>query len=145
MEALHPQTLARDMVVDLLHRRLADQGARSVCALFRDTYGITRPRRSRANTREVLREYGYADADTDDFAAGVVEARRPLGVDATKVRLLQPNLAVGHGEVQARDLQRHLGRVSVPEVAPLAIALATPVHPALRTDADHFQKLECSG
>ena len=77
-EALeHPQTLARGMVVDLHHRA----GRKDQSALARRcTFRARRPKRARAapmlgeHTREVLREFGYQDAEIDRFVAeGVVE------------------------------------------------------------------------
>jgi crotonobetainyl-CoA:carnitine CoA-transferase CaiB-like acyl-CoA transferase len=74
-EALdHPQTLARGMVVDLVH---PDAGpTRAVgCPvhLSRTPAAITRPApRLGEHTREVLREAGYADAEIDVLAAANV-------------------------------------------------------------------------
>jgi crotonobetainyl-CoA:carnitine CoA-transferase CaiB-like acyl-CoA transferase len=77
-EALsHPQTLARDMVVDLVHSQAGPTKALGCPVHFSATpTAITRPAPQLGeHTREVLREYGYADADIDGFvAAGVVEA-----------------------------------------------------------------------
>jgi crotonobetainyl-CoA:carnitine CoA-transferase CaiB-like acyl-CoA transferase len=77
-EALsHPQTLARDMVVDLLHPQAGPTRALGCPVHFSATpTAVTRPAPQLGeHTREVLREYGYADADIDGFvAAGVVEA-----------------------------------------------------------------------
>jgi len=77
-EALtHPQTLARDMVVDLVHPQAGPTKALGCPVHFSATpTSITRPAPLLGeHTREVLRECGYADADIDGFvAAGVVEA-----------------------------------------------------------------------
>ena len=77
-EALtHPQTLARDMVVDLVHPQAGPTKALGCPVHFSATpTSITRPAPLLGeHTREVLREYGYADADIDGFvAAGVVAA-----------------------------------------------------------------------
>jgi crotonobetainyl-CoA:carnitine CoA-transferase CaiB-like acyl-CoA transferase len=76
-EALgHPQTLARDMVVDLVHPQAGPTKAIGCPVHFSATpTAITRPAPLLGeHTREVLREYGYADADIDGFvAAGIVE------------------------------------------------------------------------
>jgi crotonobetainyl-CoA:carnitine CoA-transferase CaiB-like acyl-CoA transferase len=71
-EALeHPQTRARDMVVDLVH---PDAGPTRAIGcpvhLSRTPAQITRPApRLGEHTREVLREAGYADADIDALTA----------------------------------------------------------------------------
>ncbi len=76
-EALtHPQTLARAMVVDLTHPEAGETRALGCPLHFSATpTRIDRPApRLGEHTREVLREYGYADADIDALAAeGVVE------------------------------------------------------------------------
>ena len=76
-EALsHPQTLARGMVVDLVHPEAGATKALGCPIHFSGTpTAITRPApRLGEHTREVLREHGYADGDIDAFvAAGVVE------------------------------------------------------------------------
>jgi len=76
-EALaHPQTLARGMVVDLVHPRAGPTKALGCPIHFSETpTAITRPAPVLGeHTREVLREHGYADSDIDAFvAAGVVE------------------------------------------------------------------------
>jgi len=77
-EALnHPQTLARGMVVDLVHPQAGATKALGCPIHFSDT--PTRISRSAPvlgeHTREVLREYGYADGEIESFvAAGVVAA-----------------------------------------------------------------------
>jgi crotonobetainyl-CoA:carnitine CoA-transferase CaiB-like acyl-CoA transferase len=77
-EALtHPQTLARDMVVDLVHPEAGPTKAIGCPVHFSATpTHITRPAPLLGeHTRELLREYGYSDADIDGFVvAGVVEA-----------------------------------------------------------------------
>jgi crotonobetainyl-CoA:carnitine CoA-transferase CaiB-like acyl-CoA transferase len=76
-EALtHPQTLARNMVVDLAHPEAGTTKALGCPLHFSATpTDITRPAPLLGeHTREVLREYDYSDADIDGFvAAGVVE------------------------------------------------------------------------
>jgi len=76
-EALaHPQTLARGMVVDLVHPQAGPTKALGCPIHFSETpTAITRPAPVLGeHTREVLREHGYADSDIDAFvAAGVVE------------------------------------------------------------------------
>ena len=82
-EALeHPQTLARDMVVDLVHRQAGPTKALGCPVHFSATpAAVTRPAPMLGeHTREVLREYGYADAEIDGFvAAGVVDEVRGTG------------------------------------------------------------------
>ena len=82
-EALaHPQTLARGMVVDLVHRQAGPTKALGCPIHFSETpTAITRPAPMLGeHTREVLREHGYSDDDVDALAAeGVVEdASGPL-------------------------------------------------------------------
>ena len=76
-EALaHPQTLARGMVVDLVHPEAGATKAIGCPIHFSETpTRIDRPAPILGqHTREVLREHGYSDADVDAFvAAGVVE------------------------------------------------------------------------
>ena len=76
-EALaHPQTLARGMVVDLVHPQAGPTKALGCPLHFSGTpTAITRSAPVLGeHTREVLREHGYADGDIDAFvAAGVVE------------------------------------------------------------------------
>ena len=78
-EALtHPQTLARGMVVDLVHPQAGATKALGCPIHFSATpTKITRPAPLLGqHTREVLREHGYSDDDVDAFvAAGVVEDR----------------------------------------------------------------------
>ena len=74
-EALaHPQTLARGMVVDLVHPQAGPTKALGCPIHFSATpTKITRPAPLLGeHTREVLREHGYADADIDAFVAGGV-------------------------------------------------------------------------
>jgi len=74
-EALaHPQTLARGMVVDLVHPQAGATKALGCPIHFSATpTKITRPAPLLGeHTREVLREHGYADADIDAFVAGGV-------------------------------------------------------------------------
>jgi crotonobetainyl-CoA:carnitine CoA-transferase CaiB-like acyl-CoA transferase len=74
-EALaHPQTLARGMVVDLVHPQAGAIKAIGCPLHFSATpTQITRPAPLLGeHTREVLREHGYADADIDAFVAGGV-------------------------------------------------------------------------
>ena len=77
-EALeHPQTLARDMVVDLTHPQAGATKALGCPIHFSKTpTRITRPAPMLGeHTREVLREYGYTDTDIDALVAdGVVES-----------------------------------------------------------------------
>jgi len=76
-EALaHPQTLARGMVVDLVHPQAGATRALGCPIHFSETPAqIRRPAPLLGeHTREVLRESGYTDADIDALvAAGVVE------------------------------------------------------------------------
>jgi crotonobetainyl-CoA:carnitine CoA-transferase CaiB-like acyl-CoA transferase len=78
-EALsHPQTLARGMVVDLVHPQAGPTKAVGCPVHFSETpTAITRPAPLLGeHTRELLREYGYSDAEIDRFVAdGVIEAR----------------------------------------------------------------------
>lgn len=76
-EALsHPQTLARGMVVDLVHPQAGATRAMGCPIHFSKTpTRIDRPAPMLGqHSREVLREYRYSDAEIDGFvAAGVVE------------------------------------------------------------------------
>ena len=78
-----PQTLARGMVVDLVHPQAGATRALGCPIHFSETPArISRPAPLLGeHTREVLREHGYADAEIDAFvASGVVRdsaARRP--------------------------------------------------------------------
>ena len=76
-EALnHPQTLARGMVVDLDHPRAGPTKTLGCPLHFSKTpTAVKRPAPLLGeHTREVLREYGYQDAEIDRFVAeGVVE------------------------------------------------------------------------
>ncbi|HVN36239.1 MAG TPA: CoA transferase [Casimicrobiaceae bacterium] len=74
----HPQTLARGMVVDLVHPQAGGTKALGCPIHFSKTH--TRITRAAPllgeHTREVLREAGYEDAEIDAFAAaGDVECR----------------------------------------------------------------------
>jgi crotonobetainyl-CoA:carnitine CoA-transferase CaiB-like acyl-CoA transferase len=76
-EALeHPQTHARDMVVDLAHPQAGRTRALGCPIHFSDTpTRIDRPAPMLGeHTREVLREFGYADAEIDALAAAGVVA-----------------------------------------------------------------------
>lgn len=79
-EALsHPQTLARGMVVDLVHPQAGPTRAVGCPVHFSDTpTSITRPAPMLGeHTREVLREHGYDDSEIDRLVSeGVVEASR---------------------------------------------------------------------
>jgi crotonobetainyl-CoA:carnitine CoA-transferase CaiB-like acyl-CoA transferase len=79
-EALsHPQTLARGMVVDLVHPQAGPTKAVGCPVHFSATpTAITRPAPLLGeHTRELLREYGYDDAEINRFVAeGVVETAR---------------------------------------------------------------------
>jgi crotonobetainyl-CoA:carnitine CoA-transferase CaiB-like acyl-CoA transferase len=76
-EALtHPQTLAREMVVDLVHPQAGPTKALGCPVHFSKTpTRIDRPAPMLGeHSRELLREYGYSDAEIDGFlAAGVIE------------------------------------------------------------------------
>jgi len=77
-EALnHPQTLARGMVLDLVHPQAGPTKALGCPIHFSETpTGISRPAPLLGeHTHEVLREYGYADREIRSFiASGVVAA-----------------------------------------------------------------------
>jgi crotonobetainyl-CoA:carnitine CoA-transferase CaiB-like acyl-CoA transferase len=77
-EALeHPQTLARGMVVDLVHPEAGPTRAIGCPVHFSETpTAVERPAPLLGqHTRELLRGYGYDDAEIDRFIAdGVVEA-----------------------------------------------------------------------
>jgi crotonobetainyl-CoA:carnitine CoA-transferase CaiB-like acyl-CoA transferase len=77
-EALeHPQTIARDMVVELDHPEAGATKALGCPVHFsRTPTRITRPAPLLGqHTRELLREYGYDDAAIDALVAdGVVES-----------------------------------------------------------------------
>jgi crotonobetainyl-CoA:carnitine CoA-transferase CaiB-like acyl-CoA transferase len=76
-EALsHPQTLARKMVVDLEHPQAGPTKALGCPIHFSETpTQITRPAPMLGeHSRELLKEYGYSDAEIDGFLAdGVIE------------------------------------------------------------------------
>jgi crotonobetainyl-CoA:carnitine CoA-transferase CaiB-like acyl-CoA transferase len=76
-EALsHPQTLARSMVVDLEHPQAGPTKALGCPVHFSETpTQITRHAPMLGeHSRELLKEYGYSDAEIDGFAAdGVIE------------------------------------------------------------------------
>lgn len=72
----HPQALARDMVVDLVHPQAGPTRALGCPIHFSATpTRITRPAPVLGeHTRELLGEYGYSQDEIDEFvAAGVVE------------------------------------------------------------------------
>jgi crotonobetainyl-CoA:carnitine CoA-transferase CaiB-like acyl-CoA transferase len=76
-EALaHPQTLARAMVVDLVHPQAGPTKAIGCPVHFSETpTAVTRPAPMLGeHTREVLRGYGYSDGDIDGFVAQSVVA-----------------------------------------------------------------------
>jgi crotonobetainyl-CoA:carnitine CoA-transferase CaiB-like acyl-CoA transferase len=79
-EALsHPQTLARNMVVDLEHPQAGPTRALGCPVHFSETpTQITRHAPMLGeHSRELLKEYGYSDAEIDGFAAdGVIEEAR---------------------------------------------------------------------
>lgn len=81
-EALsHPQTLARGMVVDLVHPEAGPTKAIGCPVHFsRTPTRSDRPApRLGEHTRELLREYGYTDAEVAGFIAdGVVVAAAPV-------------------------------------------------------------------
>jgi crotonobetainyl-CoA:carnitine CoA-transferase CaiB-like acyl-CoA transferase len=81
-EALeHPQTLARNMVVDLVHSQAGPTRALGCPVHFSETpTQITRPSPLLGeHTRELLREYQYTDDEIDAFVAdGVVEEATAL-------------------------------------------------------------------
>lgn len=81
-EALsHPQTLARGMVVDLEHPQAGPTRALGCPLHFSETpTSIDRPAPLLGeHTREVLREYGYSDAEIDSLAAqGAIEEARAM-------------------------------------------------------------------
>jgi crotonobetainyl-CoA:carnitine CoA-transferase CaiB-like acyl-CoA transferase len=81
-EALaHPQTLARGMVIDLVHPQAGSTKALGCPVHFSETpTSIERPAPLLGeHTREVLREYGYSDAEIDALAAeGAIEAPRAM-------------------------------------------------------------------
>ncbi|HEV7619946.1 MAG TPA: CoA transferase [Burkholderiaceae bacterium] len=76
-EALsHPQTLARDMVVDLMHPQAGPTKALGCPIHFSETpTQINRPAPMLGeHSRELLKEYRYSDAEIDTFVAnGVIE------------------------------------------------------------------------
>jgi crotonobetainyl-CoA:carnitine CoA-transferase CaiB-like acyl-CoA transferase len=76
-EALnHPQTLARDMVVDLVHPQAGETKALGCPIHFSETpTQITRPAPMLGeHSRELLREYQFTDEEIDSFLAeGVIE------------------------------------------------------------------------
>lgn len=83
-EALtHPQTLARGMVVDLVHPQAGATRAIGCPIHFSKTpTRITRPAPMLGeHTRELLRQYRYSDAEIDAFVAqgAVEEAASPAG------------------------------------------------------------------
>ena len=89
-EALtHPQTLARGMVIDLVHPQAGPTKALGCPIHFSETQTrITRPAPILGeHTREVLRENGYSDPEIDAFIAnGVVESgsAAPVTEDGAK-------------------------------------------------------------
>lgn len=72
----HPQTLARNMVVDLVHPQAGPTKALGCPIHFSETpTQISRPAPMLGqHSRELLREYGYDDAQIDGFVAnGVIQ------------------------------------------------------------------------
>lgn len=86
-EALtHPQTLAREMVVDLVHPLAGPTKALGCPIHFsRTPTQITRPAPMLGeHTRELLKEHGYQDSDIDAFVAqGVIEEASALPQETT--------------------------------------------------------------
>lgn len=86
-EALtHPQTLARGMVVDLVHPQAGPTKALGCPIHFsRTPTQITRPAPMLGeHTRELLKEHGYQDNDIDAFVAqGVIEEASALPQETT--------------------------------------------------------------
>lgn len=82
----HPQTLARNMVVDLVHPQAGPTKALGCPIHFsRTPTQITRPAPMLGqHSRELLREYGYDDAQIDGFVANGVIQDSPA--DATVSR-----------------------------------------------------------
>src|SRR6185437_13078514 len=82
-EALtHPQTLARGMVVDLVHPMAGATKALGCPVHFSATpTAVTRPAPLLGeHTREMLREHGYDDREIDELVAeGVVEEGTATG------------------------------------------------------------------
>ncbi len=96
-EALaHPQTLARGMVVDLVHPQAGPTKALGCPIHFSATpTEITRPAPMLGeHTRELLLDYGYSDSEIDALAAGGVIASADVG---------------SSGEAGARDGDRAAG------------------------------------
>lgn len=85
-EALsHPQTLARNMVVDLVHPQAGPTKAIGCPIQFsRTPTQITRPAPLLGeHSRELLKEYGYKDSEIDAFVAqGVIEEASPVSQEA---------------------------------------------------------------
>lgn len=85
-EALsHPQTLARNMVVDLVHPQAGPTKAIGCPIQFsRTPTQITRPAPMLGeHSRELLKEYGYKDSEIDAFVAqGVIEEASPVSQEA---------------------------------------------------------------
>jgi crotonobetainyl-CoA:carnitine CoA-transferase CaiB-like acyl-CoA transferase len=81
-EALsHPQTLARNMVVDLEHPQAGPTKALGCPVHFSETpTRIDRPAPMLGeHSRELLKEYGFSDTEIDDFVAGgVIEEAQGL-------------------------------------------------------------------
>jgi crotonobetainyl-CoA:carnitine CoA-transferase CaiB-like acyl-CoA transferase len=77
----HPQTLARNMVVDLEHPQAGPTKALGCPIHFSLTpTRITRPAPMLGqHSRELLREYGYTDTQIDGFAANGVIQDSPAG------------------------------------------------------------------
>jgi crotonobetainyl-CoA:carnitine CoA-transferase CaiB-like acyl-CoA transferase len=78
----HPQTLARNMVVDLVHPQAGPTKALGCPIHFSETpTQITRPAPMLGqHSRELLREYGYDDSQIDGFVANGVIQDSPANI-----------------------------------------------------------------
>jgi crotonobetainyl-CoA:carnitine CoA-transferase CaiB-like acyl-CoA transferase len=82
----HPQTLARNMVIDLVHPQAGPTKALGCPIHFSETpTQITRPAPMLGqHSRELLREYGYDDAQIDGFVANGVIQDSPADATASR-------------------------------------------------------------